>query len=269
MRLLADRRRRLALGACALLVLAVFAFRAVRSRKALDAGLSEPLKRGAIQEAVYGIGTVTANRSYQMKTGVTSTVLRVFVKEGDEVQKGARLVELDGIGALSAPFSGTVTALNYKVGETVFAQSIVMTLTDLADRYITVSLEQQAALRVARGMPVVISIDSMRDQRFDGAVEAVYSSGADFLARISAADLPARVLPGMTADVAITVARKSDALLVPVSALASGGAQAVRDGAAPSFVRVETGIVDSAYAEVTGGGLLAGDRVVLEGGARR
>ena len=259
-----NRNRALAAAGVALAA-AVLAARVVRSHADAASRLSASLKRGTIQESVYGIGTVTANRSYQMKTGVTSTILRLYVKEGDGVRKGARLVELDGIGALTAPFDGTVTSLSFKVGETVFAQSVVMTVTNLADRYISVSLEQQAALRVSRGMPVRVSMDSLRDQVFMGTVEAVYSNGMDFLARIGAADLPARVLPGMTADVAISIREKEGALLVPVAALRADGVRVQRGSGAPFTVKVKTGIVDGAMAEVVSGDLREGDRLVIPG----
>ena len=265
MPMMTKTKTRAVVAACLVLVGAVFAVRRARARAADEAGLSEPLKRGVIQESVYGIGTVTANRSYQMKTGVTSTVLRLFVKEGDEVKKGAPLVELDGIGALNAPFEGTVTSLPFKAGETVFSQSVVLTLTNLSDRYVVVSLEQQAALRVVRGMPVRLSIDSLREQVFSGAVEAVYSNGTDFLARIGAADLPARVLPGMTADVAIAIQEKPGVLLLPVAAI-DGDAVWVKRGNGSLFkVSVKTGVVDGAMAELRDGELREGDRLVLAG----
>ena len=258
-------KKRILVAGVALIAAVALAVRIERSRAVAEAGLSEPLKKGLIQESVYGIGTVTANRSYQMKTGVTSTVLKLFVREGDEVKKGARLVELDGIGVLTAPFDGTVTSLSFKVGETVFSQSVVMTVTNLSDRYLVVSLEQQAALRVARGMPVRLSIDSLRDQRFTGTVESVYSNGTDFLARIGASDLPARVLPGMTADVAISIRENPDVLLVPVAALTDDGVRVKRGQGSPFKVEVKTGIIDGAMAELVSGDLREGDRLVIAG----
>lgn len=256
-----DKKKIAIAGACVLAV--VLAGRALRTRSAVDGGLSEPLTRGAIQESVYGIGTVAANRSQQMKTGVITTVLRVHIKEGDEVRKGARLIELDGIGVMTAPFDGTVTSLSYKAGETVAAQSVILTVTDLTDRYISVALDQEAALRVARGMPVRISFESMREQPFEGAVEALYSSGSDFLARIGAAGLPERVLPGMTADVAISLQRKAGVLLVPVAGIGSDGVRVKRGSGPPFRTQVKTGIIDGEMAEVLDGDLREGDRVVV------
>lgn len=258
--------KRVLIAAGAILLSCFLTIRFYRTSSAAGMTLTEPLKKGTIQESVYGIGTVTANRSYQMKTGVISTVLRLFVREGDDVKKGQRLIDLDGIGILTAPFDGTVTSLSYKVGETVFSQSVVMTVTNLSDRYVTVSLEQQAALRITRGMPVRLSIDSMRDQVFSGKVEAVYSSGSDFLARIGVDGLPPTVLPGMTADVAISIQEKKDVLVIPVTALSLDGVLVKRGSEKPCRITVKTGIIDGAKAEVSSGDLREGDRLLIPDG---
>jgi multidrug efflux pump subunit AcrA (membrane-fusion protein) len=227
-----------------------------------EASLSEPLKRGAISDSVYGIGTVTANRSLQVKSGVTSTILDLYVKEGDLVKKGARLVKLDGVGDFLAPFSGTITSLPFKTGETVFGQSIIMTLTDLSDRYVVVSLEQVAVLRVKVGQVAKISFDGMRDVSYEGVVHSIYSNGPNFLVRINTDGLPSEILPGMTGDVAILIQEHQDALSVPVAAI-QGGKVLVREGGNERPVEIKTGFVDGAFAEVTSPGLSVGDRLVI------
>lgn len=166
--------------------------------------LSEPLARGSIVDSVYGIGTVMALRSYQIRSGVTSTIFDLYVNEGANVAKGAKLVNVDG-HVYVAPFAGTVTDVPYKSGENVFASQSVLTIVDLRDRYVIVSLEQQAALRVRAGQAAKLSFDTRREHAYEGRVESVYSNDAGFLARISVRGLPDDVLPGMTADVAIAI----------------------------------------------------------------
>ena len=164
---------------------------------------------------------------------------------------------------ISAPFDGTVTALPVKVGENVFAQTVVLELTDLQDRYVTVSLEQRAAIRVRRGQTARLSFENMRDTALAGTVESVYSRAGDFLVRIEVPDLPTQILPGMTADVAINIRQRSGALLVPVAAIREGSVAVKRDGIVPVRVEVTTGLADGAFAEVTAGDLKPGDRVIV------
>src|SRR4051812_30531659 len=93
--------------------------------------VTSPIQKGDIIEGVYGIGTVMANRSFQLQIGVTSVIEKMFVKEGDHVKKGQPLMVIDTITS-RAPFDGVITSLPYKVGELVYMQFPILTLTDLA-----------------------------------------------------------------------------------------------------------------------------------------
>lgn len=249
-------------GLLVLALVVVIAGLLLRSRQTRYGELSEPLKKGNVVESVYGIGTVTAKNSYQLKVGVTSSIIQIFVREGDHVQRGQKLVLLEGGTNFSAPFAGTVTYLPAKVGETVFPQSIVMNLVDLLDRYIIVSLEQRGAIRVRQGQVAKISFDSLRDLTFDGVVQSVYSNENQFLVRINVSSLPPQLLPGMTADVAITTGEHKNVLVVPLAAI-NEGQVTIKRGSKRQTVSVQTGIVDGAFAEVTSGDLQEGDQIYL------
>lgn len=222
----------------------------------------ETVKRGTIIDSVYGIGTLTAERSLSIKSGVTSTIHKLFAREGQSIEMGAKLIELEGIGNFTAPFAGTVVSAPFMEGETVYAQTSVMTLVDPTKTYLLVTLEQQGALRLKPNLPVKISFDGLRDQTFDGQVESIFSSAGDFLARISLTDLPKFILPGMTADVAIVLQEKKDALLIPVASLELKNAVLNRNG---KIIRVpvQLGLIDGAYAEVISGDIQVGDESVL------
>src|SRR4051794_28976731 len=81
-----------------LLFLPVFAiiviFKMRSDKRELEA-LSEPVGRGAIVDSVYGIGTVMARNSFQLRFGVTSIIQKIFVAEGDHIQRGQKLVALE------------------------------------------------------------------------------------------------------------------------------------------------------------------------------
>ncbi|MCE9596762.1 MAG: efflux RND transporter periplasmic adaptor subunit [Spirochaetia bacterium] len=225
--------------------------------------LSEPIATGTIVRSVYGIGSVMANRSYQLKLAIVNNLNEIYVKEGDSVPKNGRLVLIDGI-PYSAPFAGTITFLPYRIGENVFASVPVLTLVDLRDRYIVASLEQQGALQVQKGQTVRMSFDTIRDHYYTGTVSAIYSNENQFLARIDVRDLPAQVLPGMTADVAISIQERKDALLVPVAALEGKSVWRKRGHEIPRLIEVQIGIVDREFAEIEKGDLAAGDRVLIK-----
>ncbi len=236
----------------------------VKSRS--DGELTAPIEKGKITESVYGIGTVMANKIWRVNPGVANTISQIWVKEGDAVEKGAKLFSNEA-SIWRAPFAGTVTSLPYKVGENTFTQVAVLTLVDLADRYLVVSVEQQAALRLRRDQKVKMSFDTLRESSYDGVVVAVYSNETNYLARIDIGALPPAILPGMTADVAISIRERDGVLLVPASAIEGGKyVWRKRGGNLPTRIEITRGIVDKEWAEVVSGDIAAGDRLLIRQG---
>lgn len=236
----------------------ILLFFATRSKSSDDLGKVE---RGNILEGVYGIGTVTAKQSYELKVGVTSIIAELYVQEGDFVSKGQKLLRLESGTVFQAPFSGTITSLPNQVGEAIYPQQSLLTLTDLMQRYLVVSLEQQAAIRVIAGQKARLSFDSLRDQVFEGEVEAVYSHGTNYLVRIKTDDLPPQILPGMTVDVAIAIHEHKQVLLIPVAGLNAGQVMIKRQGKKHK-VTVGVGTVDGSLAEITTGNIQEGDLIL-------
>ncbi len=224
--------------------------------------VTEPLKKGRIVDAVYGIGTVTALHSFSIKPGVTQNLRKLYAREGDFVLKGAKLASIDQI-TYHAPFAGMVSYVPFKVGENVFSQSPIMVVTDLTDRYLVVNLVQQSALRVRPGQKAIISFDSMRQKQISGVVASVYSYSANFLARIDVANLPNEILPEMTADVAIIIQELQDVLTMPTAAFENGHVWVVKSNGIPSSVEVKLGVVDEAMAQVLSGDIHENDQLII------
>jgi multidrug efflux pump subunit AcrA (membrane-fusion protein) len=223
---------------------------------------SDPIKKGMAVDAVYGIGTVMASHSFAGKPGLVSHITNLYVKEGDKVHKGDKLVDIDQT-VFYAPFNGVVNYLPFKIGENVFPQLPVVVVTDLSDRYMLVSLEQQAILRVQPGQKVKISFDTLRQVELEGVVQSTYSYNGNFIARVQTPNLPPEILPDMTADVAIIIREISDALLIPAAAYEDGFVWVRREHALPTKVPIKIGIVDQAKVQVISGDLKEGDQVMI------
>ena len=170
-------------------------------------------------------------------------------------------MKIDGT-VFRAPFSGTITSLLQKQGENLSVNQVVLELTNLEDRYVLVSLEQQGALRIERGQKVRLSFDTIRDKNFDGVVASVYPNDTNFFARIDISNLPSRILPGMTADVAIEIAKHENVLLLPVADLEEGHFVWLQQ-AIPKKLEVKLGMVDRDFAEVIGGNLQEGQQLLI------
>lgn len=208
-----------------------------------------PPRIGPVVEAVYGLGTVVAPRTYQVRSAVNQSVQKIFVKEGDQVQKGDRLIQFEELSVFRAPFSGSITSIPLTEGELLFPSTSAVTLVDLAQLDLEVSLEQQTVMRVKKNQKAVVSFESIRGEKLNGKVQSIFPRDAQFIVKIFLDHFPEGVLPGMTADVAIEIGRKENALTLPLQAISQGKVTLKRDGKTLKE-GVRLGVVDSEWAEV-------------------
>jgi multidrug efflux pump subunit AcrA (membrane-fusion protein) len=218
--------------------------------------------RGDITEAVYGLGKVKSDHRFEIKLGVLSTVKKLFVREGQAVHTGDKLMAFDSDVLFRAPFSGTVTLIENYDGETALPHVPILRLEDLRRRYIELSLEQEGALRIKPGQSAQVSLESLRGKVLSGKVFAVYSRDDEFLARIEVDGFDEGVLPGMTADVTIEIGKIAGANLIPLKAIQNGMIVVRRDGKRRK-IKVEVDHVDGLMAEIKGDAIAAGDEVLI------
>lgn len=242
-----------------LIVLAGLLFFVWRSQSASE---TVSPRRGDIVEAIYALGKVKSRHQYDLTVGVFSTVQKVYVREGDPVEKDSPLVKFVDSGIFKSPFSGVITLLGVEEGESAPPSVVLLRVDDLKDRYVEVSLEQQGALRVQVGQKAEIVFESIRGEKLQGRVSKLYSKNDEFLAHIEVDGLMPNVLPGMTADVAITVGNRKNALLIPVRAISNGQVIVLRDGKRTKLP-VKIGAIDGQMAEIIEGSLLESDQLVI------
>ena len=210
-----------------------------------------------IVEAVYGIGTVEPDHTYQLKVAYPAVIERLYVQEGDRVARGDLLAVIEK--AFSAPFSGVVTQVSLKENEMVAPQLPVLTIQSDTSLHLEVSLDQQAILKVRKGMQAKISFEGNRDKTYDGVVRALTSKDGQFVAWVDAHGLPEGILPLMSADVAITIRQINDAICIPLKAIKNGAVYLQKNQPTP----VTLGIVDDLNAQVLAPHLKAGTPLYL------
>lgn len=220
-------------------------------------------RTGDITESIYGLGKVKTDQIYEIKLAVVKTLEKLYVHEGDFVKQGQPLVEMEDDLIFKAPFSGTVTYIAFHEKQSLFPQQTVLRLEDLSKKYIEVSLEQQGALRVKKDQPVRILFESIRGEQLLGKVASIFARNEEFLAHISVDGLNDNVLPGMTADVAIEVGTRKDALLVPLSAVSNGRIKVLRNDRKKT-IPITIGGVDGVWAEVIEGDLKKDDQIIIK-----
>lgn len=221
-------------------------------------------RRGDIVEAIYGLGKVKTRRKHDIKVGVITHVSKIFVKEGEEVRKGQKLIKFQYSDVFKSPFNGVVTHLNYHEADAVVPQTTVLTVQDMSEKFVEVSLDQEGALRVRRNQEVTVLFESVRGTTYRGKVSAIFPKSDEFLAHISVEGLESNVLPGMTADVSIVVGVHKQALLVPVNGLNQGKLIVRRPSGKKEKVEVKIGGIDGMWAEILEGDVSESDEVILK-----
>lgn len=239
-------------------VLAIAAFFIVQRVRSAPPTIELALKKTTIVRTVYGLGTVQADRIYHLKIGIAANIRKLYVKEGDAVKNGDRLVEFDQVPVMRAPFAGTVTTVAFKEGESVFAQNPVLKVMDLTRRYITVSLDEKAAVLINPKQQVRIAFEGLPGKTFKGTVTSVYPSDGQFIVKVDSKELPAEILPGMSADLAIEAGTKENVFVAPIRAIKGRKVTIARAGKKME-VPVQLGLTEGENVEIVGAGLTEGD----------
>ncbi|MEA9355164.1 HlyD family efflux transporter periplasmic adaptor subunit [Bacteriovorax sp. PP10] len=218
--------------------------------------------RGDIVEAVYGLGTVKSEESFSAKVAVTSSVVEFYVIEGQDIKKGQKLLKTDQGAVIYSPFNGRVTDIPFSVKENIFPQTTILSVVNLKKLYLTVSLEQQAIMRIRPNLNAEVSFEFFRNKKLPGKITSIFTAGDQFIAKVELLEWPEGVLPGMTADVAIEIARKKDALLVPTPAIVNGNIIIKRHSKKIKFP-VQVGLADLEKAEILSPKLELDDEIIL------
>ncbi len=190
-----------------------------------------------------------------------------------------------------SPVDGVVVARNVDVGQTVAASFQTPTLfliaEDLTKMQVDTNVSESDVGRVSQGQAATFTVDAYPGQPFEGTVAQVRNAPITVQNVVTydvviAVDNPKLELkPGMTANVAVTTARRDQVLRLPARAFRfrPEGAPAPTsrkeesvvyvlggDGE-PRKVEVKVGIRDAQHAELLGGDLKDGDKVII--GIRR
>ncbi|MFN7938677.1 MAG: efflux RND transporter periplasmic adaptor subunit [Bryobacteraceae bacterium] len=185
---------------------------------------------------------------------------------------------------ITAPFDGIVTKRNVDLGAMIQAgtSSSAVPLVRIAEirRLRMVVIVPESAVPMVRpGTTVAISVPVLR-KKFEGRV-ARLSNDVQFTSRtmeaeVDVANPSGELIPGMTAEVAITLARKEDGLTVPVTAISNNGGNrsvmVVNSGAIEER-EIKTGMESAARIEVVTGIspedlIVVGNRSLLRAGQR-
>jgi macrolide-specific efflux system membrane fusion protein len=175
-----------------------------------------------------------------------------------------------GAATLRAPIDGVVVVVSLVAGTTAPSTDAIE-LTS-AEMQVTAQFAEADLPSLAQGQSATVTVTATGDvltgkvSRIDPiASTSGGSSVVSYSVTVDLTDVPAGVLPGMTAEVSVTIAEAKNAIAIPSTALQGGvGAYAVQvltDGVATTRP-VQVGLVTENLAEIKSG-LAAGEEVII------
>ncbi len=185
-----------------------------------------------------------------------------------------RLTSLERqLGALTvtADFDGVVTEVFVSAGDPVTPGQRLVSVADLSSVTAALTVDELEVAGLATGQTVTVRMDALPGETFRGTVESVSLEGlvrdgaTSYAVRVSLTPDP-RMRVGMSLSATIHVARRENALLIPVEAVYGSGrdatVQVVVDGR-PVARQVVAGLSNNAFIEILEG--LSEGEVVVTG----
>jgi macrolide-specific efflux system membrane fusion protein len=230
-------------------VILVLVFLATAIYKKSNSGEWITLKESSITEAIYGLATLESDDLFRYRVGVISQIKKNLIKEGESVKKGDALLQLAEGAIIRSPIDGVVTQLDTKIGEIVFPNVNLVTVMNLDRVALTITLEQASAMRVRPQLPVQVQFENVKGEPIQAVVRSVYPKDGQFVVKVDLKETPRNILPGMTADTAIVVAKKERALLVPIRAI-QRGILTIKHQGQTKKIKIKIGFQDLENAEL-------------------
>ncbi|NCB30267.1 MAG: HlyD family efflux transporter periplasmic adaptor subunit, partial [Clostridia bacterium] len=188
-------------------------------------------------------------------------------------------------GMVYAPCSGMVASVTFEAGDTfevtynpiteAVQEQALLTLTDIADVYVPITISEEDVLDVEIGQQATVTMTAFSGRTFDAEVDTISvessRSGAatvSYTVNVRFTGINTQqMFEGMSADVTLVQAQAVDVLYVNTQCVTNVGGKATvlvtgEDGE-PVEKQVRTGFSDGRFVEITSG-LQEGDVVLVE-----
>ncbi len=237
-----------------------------------------------IETTLRVIGEIRADpeRSGTVSSRIAGRISAVFAQEGERVEKGQRVVEVESLQLgdppprvrYASPVGGIVTDRHVVVGDDVEPARHLFEVADLREVLAVGRIFEGQVGEVAVGQQVRVRVPSYPGEVFPGGVERLGgkldAESRSLAVYVRVANPDERLRPHMRATLALVTGGSELALAIPKSALLGEAGQLyafVQDEDRPErFERraLVTGVANDRFVEVIDG-LFPGERVVSEG----
>ncbi|MGE5262338.1 MAG: efflux RND transporter periplasmic adaptor subunit, partial [Acidobacteriota bacterium] len=131
-----------------------------------------------------------------------------------------------------APIDGSVAAVNYNVGDTA-GSSAAVSLADLSQLQVKVQIAEVDMAKIKVGDTAQMTLDALPGNTYNAKVIAIAPVGTvtqgvvNYPVTVAVSGSNAEVMPGMTANLAVVVDQRQNALLIPNRAVRTQGNQKI------------------------------------------
>lgn len=204
--------------------LAVAYLAPLMSTTAVEIYTDYSVQRGSIATDKRFSASINVLYSETLQNTSRATAIReLYVKAGQDVKKGDKLMLLDNGEVLKAGLDGVVTELRFDATDWLWNNVQLIQICDLTNLQVSLSVDEYDVRNVAAGQKCMVSVVPL-GMDFEAEITHVnrVSSSSGQVARYTAtAELavPSMVLPGMTASVTLPAETAENVLLLDMAAL--------------------------------------------------
>lgn len=227
---------------------------------------------------------LTISQSNNAKTKYDTAISELDTAIDEALANKTELEEqkADYLGYLSndimvSPCDGIVTGINAAAGAEVNEKTNLVTVSDGAQSYFTVSISQDDISSLTLGQDAQVLLSSYPDKALHGKIDSISSAGSRLGAAVSYTvtvlldKTDINLYAGMSGDVTFVTRQKTDVLYVSNQAIINeNGKQFVKikgEDGNPKQIEIATGFSDGSNVEVLSG-LKEGDIVLIESKVR-
>ena len=227
---------------------------------------------GSISNSLSFSGTLQAVNSQTYTAEAATKVKTVYVRKGDEVHEGDRLMRLADGTTVKADFDGTVNQLYVAEGDEVAAEDSLIQVVDFARQKVSIRVDEYDISDVHEGDTIVITTTAT-EKAFTSVIDDInyVSSSTGSVAYYTATaygDTDGTVYPGMQVTASIPLEEASNVVILKEDAISFDAANQAfvymqNDDGTMEQTYVTIGVSNGNYVEITSG-LAAGDTVYVE-----
>lgn len=227
---------------------------------------------GTISNSLSFSGTLTLIDSASYSAAASATVRTVYVKAGDAVEKGDRLVRLNNGESYTADFDGTVNVVNYAAGDDVAKDALLVQIADFSHMQVSFRVDEYDISDVHVGDACTVTATAT-EKIFESTVESINyisasSGNVAYYTAVAKVNVDEGVYPGMQVTVTIPKEEAANVVVLKLDALSftdenKAFVYKMDETGKMTENEVEVGVSNGNYVEIKSG-VNAGDTVYAE-----